>query len=371
MLKELGCKLIKKYNLTESFYIADINKLKVKIQEWRNILPNVDIRYAIKCNPDEIILKTLINENIGFDAASVSEIDKVLNLGVNNNKIIYAHPIKSENDLKYAVSKKIKLTTFDSISELEKIKYNAPNINCLLRVKIDNPSAKVQLGIKYGASEDEYKSLIDAAKDMNIKLVGSAFHVGSFSQDPRVFKNGIEFASKVFSYAKEKGYMMNILDIGGGFIGSNFNECGKIIKNTIKEEFSPDIKIIAEPGRYFAEEIFTFFIPVLGQRKRENYEYYVGDSLYGSLNCVLYDNQKLNFEVVRNPLLKKYIDSDEKMNSVMHFITCDSYDTYGKIDLPYLRNKDYLMIPNLGAYSLAGSCNFNGINFMNPKIFYI
>ena len=44
---------------------------------------------------------------------------------------------------------------------------------------------------------------------------------------------------------------------------------------------------------------------------------------------------------------------------------------YKDIDLPELRNGDWLMFPNAGAYTVAGACDFNGINMTRPKTFYV
>lgn len=41
--------------------------------------------------------------------------------------------------------------------------------------------------------------------------------------------------------------------------------------------------------------------------------------------------------------------------------TCDSADfLYKNVQLPELRNGDWLLFPNVGAYTVAGACDFNG-----------
>ena len=72
--------------------------------------------YAIKCNPNAELLKKMIDEGFGFDAASKNEITTVLDLGCKPDNIVYAHPVKTIKDLKYATMHDIKYTTFDSIN---------------------------------------------------------------------------------------------------------------------------------------------------------------------------------------------------------------------------------------------------------------
>jgi ornithine decarboxylase len=371
-MQKIAADLIRQHCLFDSFYIANMNIITQKIQEWRTYLPNIRPHYAIKCNPNKNMLKLMIKENLGFDCASQQEIETVLKLGAKPENLIYAHPVKAISDLKYAVTAGVKYTTFDSFSELQKLKIHAPDMKCVIRLKVDNPSARVQLGLKYGVEKNEYKDLIKMAKNLNLDIIGTSIHVGSASKDPNVFEEGIDYCNEVLGYARQNGFFPNLLDIGGGFTKDNFKDCAKVINTSIQKYDLSNMRIIAEPGRYFAEEFMTFFVNITGQRKRNNInEYWISDGLYGSFNCIIYDGQTPTFEVLRHPLLEKYKGEDKLLNSKINACTCDSLDIIGDKLLPYLRNNDYLMIPAFGAYTIAGATNFNGINMMNPKIFYI
>ncbi len=377
-MNDIAKDFIRKNNITDSFYIANMKTLKHKITQWKLLLPNVEPFYAIKCNPNKEIIKFMISEGLSFDCASMNEINTVINLGNFNytDKIIYSHPVKNKTDLEYAYNIGIKYTTFDSLSELYKIRDCAPNIKCLIRLHINNPTARIQLGLKYGVYEEEYKSLLRIAKNLNIDIIGTSFHVGSASNDPNVFTNAISFAENVFKFANTLGFNMSLLDIGGGFTKENFESCAKTINLNINNDFWNNVKIIAEPGRFFAEEVFTFITPVIGNRERNNiYQYWIGDGLYGSYNCILYDAQEPTYEVIRNPLLEDDInddnDNDELFDSILFGSTCDSLDKVGEVKLPKLRNGDFIMNKRFGAYTIAGATNFNGINMTDVKIFYI
>lgn len=97
---------------------------------------------------------------------------------------------------------------------------------------------------------------------------------------------------------------MELLDIGGGFTG-NFDSAGEVIfgdiattlKNAIAASFPEDmnVRVIAEPGRYFAETSTTLLTPIYGQRVRtdavaqtKTKDYWITDGLYGSMHCGLY-----------------------------------------------------------------------------------
>ena len=48
-----------------------------------------------------------------------------------------------------------------------------------------------------------------------------SFHVGSGCKSVEAYKTAIERCKKVFDIGKENGYMLTILDLGGGFPGTN------------------------------------------------------------------------------------------------------------------------------------------------------
>ena len=63
---------------------------------WREYLPRVDLWYAAKVLEDDKVYKAIINEGCGFDVASEHEFKKVLSLGADPNKLIFANPVKEE-----------------------------------------------------------------------------------------------------------------------------------------------------------------------------------------------------------------------------------------------------------------------------------
>ena len=370
-MKKIATTLIKKHKINDSFYIVSMNKLNRKINDWYKYFPNIHPYYAIKSNPDINVIKYMNNKGLGFDCASMDEISKVLKAG--SEKIIFSHTVKKVNDLIFASKNNVKYTTFDSFCEIKKINKYAPDMNCLIRLKIDNPKAKVQLGLKYGVEENEYKQLIDECKKLNIKLSGISFHVGSDNQDPYIFKNALDFCNKVLEYSQTKNYNINTIDIGGGFNNSNYIETSKVINKEIKKNIKRNkIKYIAEPGRYFSEEIFTFFTPIVGMKEKNNqYYYWITDSLYGSFNCIIYDNQYPSFDILRNPLLNN-IYSNNLHKSTIYGLSCDSIDVIKEnTEIPLLRLNDFIMVNNFGAYTISGSSDFNGLPLTKPKIFYV
>ncbi|KAG2440307.1 hypothetical protein HXX76_004416 [Chlamydomonas incerta] len=385
-MKQEAIKHIVRHKPDDTFYVVDLANVQRMFKAWRAAMPRVVPFYAVKCNPEPGILKLLNALGAGFDCASKGELDMMLRMGVSPNRIIFAHPCKRASDIRYAREHNVQYTTFDTVSELHKIAQMNPDFKCVLRIRADDPDARVPLGLKYGAEVSEAGVLLRTAKELGLQVVGVSFHVGSACQNLSTFSGAIENARKVFDEAGALGFNMELLDIGGGFTG-HFDECGNVmfgeIANTINAalatNFPPEmgVRVIAEPGRYFAETSSTLLTPVYGQRDRVaadgtvKKDYWLTDGLYGSFNCILYDGQNPAYKVVRSPLMADSADSRTFL-STLWGPTCDSADcVYKDVSLPVLRNGDWLMWNNAGAYTVAGACDFNGIEFTTPGKLYV
>ena len=64
----------------DSFYVVDIGKVQKQLEQWKKLLPQIKPFYAVKCNPDPIIIQKLYEWGAGFDCASQGEIELVQTL---------------------------------------------------------------------------------------------------------------------------------------------------------------------------------------------------------------------------------------------------------------------------------------------------
>ena len=74
----------------------------------------------------------LVKPNIHLGLSSQAEIEKVLALGVEPTRIVYANPCKQTSFIKYAAKRNVSLMTFDNEDELHKIKAYYPDAQWVL-----------------------------------------------------------------------------------------------------------------------------------------------------------------------------------------------------------------------------------------------
>ncbi|XP_072042844.1 ornithine decarboxylase-like [Amphiura filiformis] len=203
----------------DGFYLVDLGKVVSQFKRWKKCLPKVHPFYAIKCNPDPMILRILVKLGAGFDCGSKIEIGRALGVGASPSNIIYANTCKQESHVRFAKQNGVHLMTFDNEDELIKIKKAYPEAQVVLRLAPDDSSSIVKLSCKYGCHVDEAMDLLKTAKDLTLNVIGVSFHVGSVNQDPESFAEPIKATRRVFDEAQKLGFHMQILDIGGGFPG--------------------------------------------------------------------------------------------------------------------------------------------------------
>lgn len=377
--------------------ICDLSKLVTQHLNWIENLPFVKPCYAIKCNNDHMIAKTLKDFGCGFDCASMEEVRQVLDLGVSPNSIIFANPIKPVSHLKFAYEKGVDYMTFDNADELVKIKKYHPNAKLVIRIRVDDSSSLCQFGAKFGVHAGLTRELIEKIHELKMNLVGVSFHVGSGCADSNAYYEAIKASREVFDEAEEYGMKLSLLDIGGGFVSEDLSGHSKVIRESFNHFFSDlKVRVIGEPGRYYATPAMEIGVNVTGRREiigkkdekekdpkieidnSRKYMYYVSDGAYATFNSILYDHwevqkdKKSYFIQEGDNLVHKSnndLKSEKKFLSTIWGPTCDSLDCITKnYPMPELHIGDWMVFEDFGAYTISAGCEFNG--FPRPSRFY-
>lgn len=356
-------------NLTSNaFYIIDLGEIINKYKVWRRELSMVKPYYAIKCNPNPVILKLLSVLGAGFDCASKNEISLVADYNKNKNNIIYANPCKDISQIQFARANDVDLMTFDCETELYKVKLFHPYAKMILRIKTDDSKSMCRFNCKFGVDLEEAVKLLMLAKTLKINVTGVSFHVGSGCSSPEPYRKAIQDARKIFAKASELDITMTILDIGGGFPGwdtdtISFPAIAEVIRDELQKSFSdiPNLEVIAEPGRYFVATSHTLVINVIGKKEvkdgeKKTFVYYMSNGIYNAFSCIVFDYQK--------PVILPFNERDgECYDSIVFGPTCDSLDLISSSGcrLPELAIGEYCYVENFGSYTTSSSTAFNGL----------
>jgi len=385
-----------------SFFVTNLGALITQYHKWFRLLPRVVPFYAVKCNPDKAIIRVLASLGAGFDCASREEIQLVKSFDCPPHKIIYANPCKPASHIRFACKEGVRMVTFDNEDELIKISKYMPDAELVLRILPESRSL-MNFGSKYGASWEACPPLLQLASDLKLNVIGVSFHVGSGCYDTISYTNALLLSRQVFDLAEDYGFRFTLLDIGGGFPGTDnqenlgltqqqsisIEEVASVVNPLLDQLFPPHIRVISEPGRYFAASTLTIVAAihsrrrVLVQRQQQRpgvedgkkFLYYIDEGVYGTFNCIFFDHQhplpvplfkssdRLEIENGPGGCEKKYLSN-------VFGPTCDSLDLVAKeVLLPELFVGDWLYFENMGAYTTAAASSFNG--FKTSSQFYV
>lgn len=375
------------------FYVVDMGEFRKQLALWKNELPFITPFYAVKCNPNRAFIKQMleVEPEMGFDCASLSELDLILHvsqeMGVGNPAIsgnmIYANPIKPVSHLKFANNNGVNLTTVDSLEEVDKIsQFTDGSMEVLIRISTDDSTAVCPLSVKFGAGDSYSKEIVDKCVELGISVKGVAFHVGSGFKDPNTLIKAVTDSRSLIDYVNSvQNFPCDTLDVGGGFSKDSFVSSARVLREELVKQFGKELssgnfKVISELGRFFSASCFTLITNVIGTRKEVSTSggvtksrVYLNDGLYGNLNCILYDHQEVEPIVVTSNkeyvLNETFSGDNNNITNTEYSIwgpTCDGLDCIKKkCHLSHeVHNGDYIAFQNAGAYTNAAATAFNG-----------
>jgi ornithine decarboxylase len=346
------------------FLLVDPHIVRTKARRFKAAMPRVHPHYAVKANPHPTVLRTLMEEGVGFEIASPAELDLLLSLGVPAEEIYYSNPVKARSNIEYAAARGVRWFVLDSVEELRKIVAVEPGASLYLRIDAPNVGSDWPLSGKFGAQPDEAEQIIALAAELKADLAGITFHVGSQCRNPENWRVGIENAKRAIRKMRLKGLRPRLLNIGGGFPVRHTRPIPSIevigeVVNRALAGLPEGIRVMAEPGRYLVSDAGWFVCRVAGTASRSGKRWaYLDAGMFGG---IIETTEGLQYDVL----------TDRTGHPIPWTVagpTCDSVDVVMRDQLlpEDLAADDFVYIPNAAAYTTAYASNFNG--FPLPEV---
>jgi len=346
-----------------------IRHLNVLKEAFSEISPL--ICFSMKANSSLAICKLLINQGAGLDIVSGGELYKALKIGADPGKIVYAGVGKTEEEIKFALSKNIFLFNVESIPELKLINKVAKVMDRKQKVLIRiNPDVTVDTHkyiatgkdlAKFGIDFSTCQTIVAFWNDYtNLELSGVHIHIGSQITESEPFKEAINKAGDFIEKIREQGIKVEYLDIGGG-LGIVYKD----EKPQTAQQFADAIidlikqlkvKIIMEPGRFIAGNSGVLLTKVLYLKRTPTKNFLVVDA---GMNDLLRPSFYNAYHEVLS--LKEHRSSPRVKVDIVGPI-CESGDFLAKnreVPVPVLSSGNVLSVMGAGAYGYSMASNYN------------
>ncbi len=350
------------------------DEIRKQLQRIKKAFPyeRLSIQYACKCNSNLNILKIIKEEGCEIDASSVGEIALSLLAGFSPYQVTLTNIFKTHDDIAFGAKVGVRAITADSLEEINKMietgKSVGIQIPAFIRINpmiaFDGYSTEdKQFGIPYSQA----RHAIDIALSSPfIQVKGLHFH-GGYINDPKVYFLAAKKLIDLAVYCKEKGVIIDNLDLGGGFPVS-YGDKRVFQPEDMGEEFSGYLrdeldkaglsypKLIFEPGKFIVANSGFAITKILAKKELKGKNIAILDgSAYSIAPDILVNG--CEYDVIPTDLKSP---ENKKTTYKLTGCTCDMIDIIRKdIELPKLSEGDLLMLMDIGAYSTVLASNFN------------
>ena len=360
-------KLARKYSTP--LYCYSYSKLKSNIQNFFTYFKNFSplVCFAIKSNTNLNLVKVIKKFGLGADVVSKGELMLALKAGINKKKIVFSGVGKTEDELKFAIEKKILLINSESASEIKLIEKIAKKKNIIVNIGIRyNPNTdantlkQISTGKKenkFGVDEKTFLKLVSTLKtSKNIKLKCLSVHIGSQITDHKPYEKMLKAVERII---KKANFKFDYIDLGGGMGISyekkqkilNYKKYSSAIGKFLKKNNS---KLIFEPGRSIIGNAAVLVSRIIYLKETNNKIFVILDAgmndmmrsaLYGAKHQIL-------------PVFKNRKRSKKKYEFVGPI--CETTDKFSSVSNFYrLKEGDLIFIGDVGAYGYSLSSNYN------------
>jgi diaminopimelate decarboxylase len=346
-------------------YVYHAEKIKEQYSKLTKAFQNTNtvFFYACKALTNINILRYVKSLGANVDCSSINEVKLALYAGFPPDRVLYTSNGISFSEIEEAQSLGV-IINIDSLSNLEKFgkKFGRsypvgirlrPNIMAGGNLKISTGHEKS----KFGIPVDQVEHILAVVNRYDMRISDLHIHTGSEIKDVDVFVKGIEVLFDIIPHFKD----LEFIDLGGGFKvpykeGDDETDID-LLAQKVGEAFSThpnarNLQVWFEPGKFLVSECGYFITQVNVMKETSAANFVSVDSGFNHLIRPMFYDAYHRIENISNPEgpLKKY--------SVVGNI-CET-DTFAwDRKLTEVREGDYLVFYNAGAYGFEMSSNFN------------
>jgi diaminopimelate decarboxylase len=347
-------------------YVYHAEKIKEQYEKLISGFSVIDARFFFACKAltNINILKYIDSLGCGIDCSSINEVKLAIHAGVAPEKILYTSNGIAFEEIQEAVSYGVHVN-IDSLSNLEKFgkKYGSsypvgvrlrPNILAGGNLKISTGHEKSKFGIPI----EQLDFLKKVVTENNIKIKTLHIHTGSDIKDADVFVHGIKVLSEIVQHFPD----LEIIDLGGGFkvpYEPDDEEtdiawiAGKLKKFLDTHVFNGrKFQLWFEPGKYLVSEC-GYLITQVNVIKDNGAQIFAG--VNSGLNHLI---RPMMYDAYHHIVNISNLNGEEKVYNVTGYI-CETDNLASDRLLHEVREGDYIVFYNAGAYGFEMSSNYN------------
>jgi diaminopimelate decarboxylase len=360
-------------------YVLDGQTVQRRYGQLVNALDGfAEVYFSIKAHPHPAVAALLVAQGAGLEVASGGELLRALASGCSPQRILFAGPAKSAQELALAVEHQIgevHLETEEEIAILGALAQSAGRpMTVALRI---NPSAAAQGGAMrmggkpaaFGFDEEQLDTAIAAVMAQpGLQLEGLHVFAGTQVLDAQVLRQQWACALNLaVDMGKRLGRPLRRIDLGGGLgipyhpgqseldLTALARAAAELTAQCRADPWLQQAQVLIEPGRWLVGPAGAYLLTVRAVKHSRGQRFVMADggmhhhlAASGNLGQVI----KLDFPLVA----ANRLGQPELTQTQLAGPLCTPLDTLGRqTALPELRAGDVLAVLQSGAYGLSAS----------------
>lgn len=358
------------------FFAYDRGLLTARVDLLRHALPSgLELSYAIKANPMPAVVQHMSHIVDSFDVASGLEMQTALDTPMPADRISFAGPGKTPDELTQAVAAGVTIE-IESEIETERVIEIGGRLGIRPRVAVRvNPDFEIKgssmrLGggpQQFGVDSERVPELVEQLMTRPVEFLGFHVFAGSQNLHPQLI---VEAHSKtvelVLQLAKAADGPIRYVNLGGGFGIPYFDDdqpldlpaVGAALTETMERMMRSALhnaRVVLELGRYLVGEAGVYVTRVIDLKESRGRIYVIVD---GGLHHQLAASGNFGQVIRRNyPLaIGNRIEEEPEERVTVVGCLCTPLDLLGEdILLPKVAIGDLMVIFQAGAYGLTAS----------------
>lgn len=367
-------------------YVYSARSFRTRYRRIRDAFGAWDplVCFSVKSCANLSVLKLLADEGSGFDVVSGGELHRVLRIGAEPERIVYAGAGKTDAEIEYALSRGVRLFNVESRPELTRINELALRAGKVARIALRlNPDVEAgthrktatgkghtKFGIGITEAEELYR---EAAAWDGVEVLGIHLHLGSPIYTTEPYETALAMTVGLVERLRAAGRRVECIDIGGGYCISYTGEpvigpaqyAGAVASYLEKLGCA----VIIEPGRYIAGNSAVMLTRVTYRKENEFGKRFlicdaamndlIRPALYEAFHRVWPARSSGGMPAVMRPGDEEFDGfTTEKVDVVGP--VCESGDVLASDRaLPPVVAGDLLAVFSAGAYGFTMSSNYN------------
>lgn len=289
----------KNQNGKDAFYVMNVDSVEARVRHWHRSLPAVLPFYALKCNADPVLVELLVNfHSINLHVSSVSELEQALRL-VPPSRVHFYSPLLTRKTLRLICQlQPLHSLVVESEDALQIVSALSPSLPLLLRISLEPNSTQIERC--FGVPIEEAFDLLMNTIQLGVNVVGISVQILSEDKCVQRLENDLSAVLKLVDSLRQTGCPITTIDIGGGFHAGKEKRHWMQRACSLLSQFYCSLpsfpRVIASPGRFFAESAFSLCTTITGKAAIEaqaitrdqkatestGYVYIINEGIYGA-----------------------------------------------------------------------------------------